>query len=215
MENSRRRRRARDRGGLTDNLRYEGHEALSAGNGAEALAWSRARLRSGDPRHHDDGHERLGRREGVATARHRRADHHAHGAGEEADRVRGLELGAETRHQAVLDAELLARVQAVLRRPGARQKSQISASATCASAARPTCLQGGAELRMTRRNRPVVVSRRSPGRGDHARAAAGRRVGIRAVSDHAHGGHARAAPARKLEADPERPAWIETVHAQG
>src|SRR5688572_321808 len=82
--------------GLTDNLRYEGHEALSAGNGADALAVvSREApdlvildimmpVMSGW-----DVAKEL-RRRGIdvpiimLTAR-----------GEEADRVRGLELGAD------------------------------------------------------------------------------------------------------------------------
>jgi two-component system alkaline phosphatase synthesis response regulator PhoP len=110
--------------GLEDNLRFEGYQTLSAANGADGLALA---LREGPdlvildimmPRMSGWDVLRELRRKGsdvaviMLTAR-----------GEEVDRVLGLELGADDYVTKPFSLrELLARVRAVLRRPGPRQR---------------------------------------------------------------------------------------------
>src|SRR3989475_9158245 len=110
--------------GLEDNLRFEGYETTATTNGEEGLA--RAVSEAPDLILLDVMMPRLSgwdvcrelRRRGIdvpvimLTAR-----------GEELDRVRGLELGADDYVTKPFSLrELLARVHAVLRRPGPRQK---------------------------------------------------------------------------------------------
>src|SRR5881397_3018047 len=112
--------------GLEDNLRFEGYQTLTAANGADALAV--AAREAPDLIVLDlmmpvvSGWDvcRTLRAQGIdvpiimLTAR-----------GEEADRVRGLELGADDYLTKPFSLrELLARVRAVLRRPGPRQKGE-------------------------------------------------------------------------------------------
>src|SRR5918995_5663783 len=111
--------------GLEDNLRFEGYETVTATSGDEGLA--RALGEAPDLVLLDIMMPELSgwdvcrelRRRGVdvpvimLTAR-----------GEEVDRVRGLELGADDYVTKPFSLrELLARVRAVLRRPGPRAKS--------------------------------------------------------------------------------------------
>ncbi|HEU5323865.1 MAG TPA: response regulator, partial [Methylomirabilota bacterium] len=109
--------------GLEDNLRFEGYETSAAADGEEGLR--RASAEAPDlilldlmlPRVSGWDVCRELRRRGVdvpvimLTAR-----------GDEVDRVRGLELGADDYVAKPFSLrELLARVRAVLRRPGPRQ----------------------------------------------------------------------------------------------
>jgi len=205
--------------GLTDNLRYEGHEALSAGNGADALAVVTREapdlvildimmpVMSG----WDVAKELRGRGIDVPiimlTAR-----------GEEADRVRGLELGADDYVTKPFSLrELLARVQAVLRRPGAREKSQDLGFGDVRIQRRARrVFKAGAELRMTRKEFDLLVYL-----VDHRGEVITRERLLDDVWGYEQFPTTRTVDThvlrlrRKLEADPERPAWIETVHAQG
>ena len=110
--------------GLEDNLRFEGYATLAAINGADALALATSEapdlilLDVMMPSMSGWDVCRQLRRRGVdvpiimLTAR-----------GEEADRVQGLELGADDYVTKPFSLrELLARVRAVLRRPGPREK---------------------------------------------------------------------------------------------
>src|ERR1700752_1875533 len=112
--------------GLEDNLRFEGYETLAGTSGEEGL--TRALGEAPDLVLLDIMMPKLSgwdvcrelRRRGVdvpvimLTAR-----------GEEADRVRGLELGADDSLAKPFSLrELLARVRAVLRRPGPRRKCE-------------------------------------------------------------------------------------------
>jgi two-component system alkaline phosphatase synthesis response regulator PhoP len=110
--------------GLVDNLRFEGYQTVTASDGAQALEV--AKLEAPDlilldlmlPRVSGWDVCRALRERGIdvpvimLTAR-----------GAEVDRVRGLELGADDYIAKPFSLrELLARVRAVLRRPGPRQK---------------------------------------------------------------------------------------------
>src|SRR5262245_48902679 len=110
--------------GLEDNLRFEGYQTFTADNGADALAVAAREvpdlivLDLMMPVMSGWDVCRTLRAKGIdvpiimLTAR-----------GEEADRVRGLELGADDYLAKPFSLrELLARVRAVLRRPGPRQK---------------------------------------------------------------------------------------------
>ena len=138
--------------------------------------------------------------------------------GEEADRVRGLELGADDYVTKPFSLrELLARVQAVLRRPGAREKSQDLAFGDVRIQRRARrVFKAGAELRMTRKEFDLLVYL-----VDHRGEVITRERLLDDVWGYEQFPTTRTVDThvlrlrRKLEADPERPAWIETVHAQG
>src|SRR5207249_1919136 len=146
--------------GLRDNLRFEGYHVLSATNGRDGLA-----LALGDVPDlilldvmmpHMSGWDvcRELRRKGLdtpvimLTAR-----------GEEIDRVLGLELGADDYVTKPFSLrELLARVRAVLRRPGPRQKFEEFAFGDVR--VRPSGRQvfkAGCEVRMTRKEFDLLV----------------------------------------------------------
>jgi two-component system alkaline phosphatase synthesis response regulator PhoP len=205
--------------GLTDNLRFEGHQTLVATNGSDAIAvvaseapdlvlldvmmpvmsgWEVAREL---------------RRRGLdvpiimLTAR-----------GEEADRVLGLELGADDYVTKPFSLrELLARVQAVLRRPGAREKSQDVGFGDVRIQRRARrVFKAGDELRMARKEFDLLVYF-----VDHRGEVLTRERLLDEVWGYERFPTTRTVDThvlrlrRKLEADPERPAWIETVYAQG
>ncbi len=203
--------------GLEDNLRFEGYETLSATSGEEGLA--RALGEAPDLVLLDIMMPRLSgwdvcrelRRRGVdvpvimLTAR-----------GEEVDRVRGLELGADDYVAKPFSLrELLARVRAVLRRPGPRQKFEELAFGERARApARPARDPSRPrDAHDAQGVRPARVPGRAPGRRHHARATARRGVGLRAVSDDAHRGHARAASASQARGR-SRPAGLHPDRAR-
>jgi two-component system alkaline phosphatase synthesis response regulator PhoP len=205
--------------GLTDNLRYEGHETLTAANGAEALAAISREVpdlvildimmpaMSGW-----DVAKEL-RRRGVdvpiimLTAR-----------GEEVDRVHGLELGADDYVTKPFSLrELLARVRAVLRRPGPRTRGDELAFGDVRIQRRARrVFKAGSELRMTRKEFDLLVYL-----VDHRGEILTRERLLDEVWGYERFPTTRTVDThvlrlrRKLEADPERPAWIETVHAQG
>jgi two-component system alkaline phosphatase synthesis response regulator PhoP len=205
--------------GLTDNLRYEGYETLAASNGADALsviardAPDLVILDIMMPAMSGWDVARELRRRGIdvpiimLTAR-----------SEEVDRVLGLELGADDYVTKPFSLrELLARVRAVLRRPGPRAKSDELAFADVRIQRRARrVFRAGTELRMTRKEFDLLVYL-----VDHRGEILTRERILDEVWGYEHFPTTRTVDThvlrlrRKLEADPDQPAWIETVHAQG
>ena len=205
--------------GLTDNLRYEGYETLAASNGTDALsviardAPDLVILDIMMPAMSGWDVARELRRRGIdvpiimLTAR-----------SEEVDRVLGLELGADDYVTKPFSLrELLARVRAVLRRPGPRAKSDELAFADVRIQRRARrVFRAGTELRMTRKEFDLLVYL-----VDHRGEILTRERILDEVWGYEHFPTTRTVDThvlrlrRKLEADPDQPAWIETVHAQG
>ena len=205
--------------GLEDNLRFEGYETLAATSGEEGLA--RALGEAPDLVLLDVMMPTLSgwdvcrelRRRGVdvpvimLTAR-----------GEEADRVRGLELGADDYVTKPFSLrELLARVRAVLRRPGPRQKFEALAFGDVR-----VHLRG---RRVTRGGRPLTLTRKEFDLLVYLVEHRGEIVTRDRLLDEVWG-YERFPTTRtvdthvlrlrrKLEIDPDRPRFIETVHGQG
>jgi two-component system alkaline phosphatase synthesis response regulator PhoP len=138
--------------------------------------------------------------------------------GEEVDRVRGLELGADdyiTKPFAL--RELLARVRAVLRRPGPRQKFEALAFGDVRIHHRGRRVtRAGREVRLTRKEYDLLV---------YLAAHPGEVVTRERLLDEVWG-YERFPTTRtvdthvlrlrrKLEADPDRPQFIHTVHGHG
>jgi two-component system alkaline phosphatase synthesis response regulator PhoP len=205
--------------GLEDNLRFEGYATLSASNGADALALATREapdlilLDVMMPAMSGWDVCRQLRRRGVdvpiimLTAR-----------GEEADRVQGLELGADDYVTKPFSLrELLARVRAVLRRPGPREKFEEFAFDDVRIHRRGRqVFKAGKELALTRKefdlliylveHRGEIVTRDrllDEVWGYHAD------VYSRTVDQHV------AVLRRKLEANPARPCFLLTVHGLG
>jgi two-component system alkaline phosphatase synthesis response regulator PhoP len=205
--------------GIEDNLRFEGYQTLSATNGETGL--ERASREAPDLILLDIMMPRMSgwdvcqelRRRGIdvpvimLTAR-----------AEEADRVRGLELGADdyiTKPFSV--RELMARVQAVLRRPGPRRKAEALAFGDVRIHVQARqVFKGGRELAMTRKEFDLLVYL-----VEHR----GEIVTRERLLDHVWG-YERFPTTRtvdthvlrlrrKFEADPDCPTFILTVHGQG
>jgi two-component system alkaline phosphatase synthesis response regulator PhoP len=137
---------------------------------------------------------------------------------EESDRVRGLELGADdyiTKPFSV--RELMARVHAVLRRPGPRRKAETLAFGIVRIQIQARqVFKGGREVPMTRKEFDLLV---------YLLEHRGEIVTRERLLDHVWG-YERFPTTRtvdthvlrlrrKFEADPDRPAFILTVHGQG
>jgi two-component system alkaline phosphatase synthesis response regulator PhoP len=205
--------------GLEDNLRYEGYETLAATSGEEGLA--RALSEAPDlvlldvmmPRRSGWDVCRELRQRGVdvpiimLTAR-----------GEEGDRVRGLELGADDYVSKPFSLrELLARVRAVLRRPGPRQKFEklIFGDVRIHRRGRRVT-RSGREVRLTRREYDLLVYL-----AEHQGDVVTRERLLDEVWGYERFPTTRTVDThvlrlrRKLEADPDRPRYIHTVHGQG
>jgi len=205
--------------GLEDNLRFEGYETTATTNGEEGLA--RAVSEAPDLILLDVMMPRLSgwdvcrelRRRGIdvpvimLTAR-----------GEELDRVRGLELGADDYVTKPFSLrELLARVHAVLRRPGPRQKFDTFAFDDVRVQLRSRrVVKAGVELRFTRKEFDLLV---------YFVAHRGETLTRERLLDEVWG-YERFPTTRtvdthvlrlrqKLEAEPENPRWLLTVHGQG
>jgi two-component system alkaline phosphatase synthesis response regulator PhoP len=205
--------------GLEDNLRFEGYQTLSATNGREGLALA---LREGPdlilldvmmPELSGWDVLRALVKQGfdlpviMLTAR-----------GEEVDRVRGLELGADdyiTKPFAL--RELLARVRAVLRRPGPRQRfEQFSFGDVRLHLRARQAFRAAQEVRLTRKEFDLLryfVEHR------------GEILTRERLLDEVWG-YERFPTTRtvdthvlrlrqKFEREPDRPAFILTVHGQG
>jgi two-component system alkaline phosphatase synthesis response regulator PhoP len=205
--------------GLEDNLRFEGYETLTATNGADALALAATAapdlvvLDIMMPAMSGWDVCRELRKQGIEvpvimlSAR-----------GEEVDRVLGLELGADDYVTKPFSLrELLARVRAVLRRPGPRPKSQdLEFDDVRIHRRARRVFKAGRELAMTRREFDLLVYLVEH-RGDvltrerlldevwgYERFPTTRTVDTHVLRLR-----------KKLETDPDHPAWIQTVHAQG
>jgi two-component system alkaline phosphatase synthesis response regulator PhoP len=205
--------------GLEDNLRFEGYETLAATSGEEGLA--RALAEAPDLVLLDvmmptrSGWEvcRELRQRGVdvpiimLTAR-----------GEETDRVRGLELGADDYITKPFSLrELLARVRAVLRRPGPRQKFEELAFGDVRVHRRGRRVtRAGREVRLTRKEYELLVYL-----AEHQGDVITRERLLDEVWGYERFPTTRTVDThvlrlrRKLEADPDRPRFIHTVHGQG
>jgi two-component system alkaline phosphatase synthesis response regulator PhoP len=205
--------------GLTDNLRFEGYQTIAAAGGREGLALA---LREAPdlilldvmmPELSGWDVCRELRRRGLdipvimLTAR-----------GEEVDRVLGLELGADDYVTKPFSLrELLARVRAVLRRPGPRQKFEEFAFGEVRLHLRGRqAFRAGREVHLTRkefdllrylvehRNEVITRDRLLDEVWGYERFPTTRTVD-------AHVLRLR----QKFEPDPEHPVYILTVHGQG
>jgi two-component system alkaline phosphatase synthesis response regulator PhoP len=205
--------------GLSDNLGFEGYQTVAASTGAEALALAAAQapdlilLDIMLPGKSGWDVCRALRERGIdvpiimLTAR-----------GEEADRVRGLELGADDYIAKPFSLrELLARVRAVLRRPGPRHKVDELAFGDVRIRLRGRqVFRAGREVALTRKEFDLLV---------YLLAHRGEVVTRDRLLDEVWG-YERFPTTRtvdthvlrlrrKFESDPDRPAWILTVHGQG
>jgi two-component system alkaline phosphatase synthesis response regulator PhoP len=137
--------------------------------------------------------------------------------GEETDRVQGLELGADDYITKPFGLrELLARVRAVLRRPGPRQKVEEFAFGDVRVRLRGRqVFQAGRELTLTRKEFDLLT---------YLLAHRGEVITRDRLLDEVWG-YERFPTTRtvdthilrlrrKFEVDPDRPAWILTVHGQ-
>jgi len=205
--------------GLVDNLRFEGYQTLAAASGREALAVADAEapdvilLDVMMPGMSGWDVCRELRARGVAvpiimlTAR-----------GEETDRVKGLELGADDYVTKPFGLrELLARIRAVLRRPGPRQGPEVYAFGDVRLHLRARlAFKGGREVKLTRKEfdllRYLVEFRGEVVTRDRL---------LDEVWGYEHFPTTRTVDThvlrvrQKFEDDPERPRHIVTVHGQG
>jgi DNA-binding response OmpR family regulator len=205
--------------GLEDNLRFEGYETLAASSGEQGLARALGEApdlvlldvtmpgRSGWDVCRELRQRGLDVPIIMLTAR-----------GEEPDRVRGLELGADDYITKPFSLrELLARVRAVLRRPGPRRKFEELAFGDVRVHRRGRRVtRAGREVRLTRKEYDLLV---------YLAAHPGDVVTRERLLDEVWG-YERFPTTRtvdthvlrlrrKLEADPDRPRFIHTVHGQG
>ena len=205
--------------GLEDNLRFEGYQTVSATNGRDGLALA---LREGPdlilldvmmPEMSGWDVLRAITRKGLdvpvimLTAR-----------GEEVDRVLGLELGADDYiPKPFALRELLARVRAVLRRPGPRQRFEEFRFGDVRLHLRARqAFRAGTEVRLTRKEfdllRYLV---------EHRGEILTRERLLDEVWGYEHFPTTRTVDThvlrlrQKFERDPERPAFILTAHGQG
>jgi DNA-binding response OmpR family regulator len=205
--------------GLEDNLRFEGYQTFAAADGREALA--AAAREAPDLILLDIMMPGLSgwdvcrelRSKGIdvpiimLTAR-----------GEEGDRVRGLELGADDYITKPFSLrELLARVRAVLRRPGPRQKVEEFAFGDARVRVRGRqAFRAGREVGLTRKEFDLLVYLL-----EHRGEVVTRERLLDEVWGYERFPTTRTVDThvlrlrRKFEADPDRPAFILTVHGQG
>jgi DNA-binding response OmpR family regulator len=205
--------------GLTDNLTFEGYQVLAATDGASALALAAREapdlilldIMMPPPNGWDVCREL--RRRGIdvpiimLSAR-----------GQEVDRVLGLELGADDYVTKPFSLrELLARVRAVLRRPGARRKAEEFAFGDVRVRLRDRqAFRAGRAVALTRKEFDLLV---------YLLAHRGEVVSRERLLDEVWGYERYPTTRtvdthvlrlrRKLEADPDRPRWILTVHGHG
>jgi DNA-binding response OmpR family regulator len=205
--------------GLEDNLRFEGYETLTAANGTDALALARSAgpdlviLDIMMPSMSGWDVCRQLRKQGIEvpvimlTAR-----------GEEIDRVLGLELGADDYVTKPFSLrELLARVRAVLRRPGPRQRvDDVAFDDVRIHRRARRVFKRGQELVMTRKEFDLLVYL-----VEHRGDVLTRERLLEEVWGYERFPTTRTVDThvlrlrKKIERDPDHPAWIQTVHAQG
>ena len=205
--------------GLEDNLRFEGYQTVAATNGEDGLALALSGapdvvlLDVMMPRMSGWDVCRELRRHGVdvpvimLTAR-----------GAEVDRVQGLELGADDYVTKPFSLrELLARVRAVLRRPGPRRKFEEFAFGDVRIRLRGRqVFKGGREVRMTRKEFDLLVFLVA-----HRGEVLTRERLLEEVWGYERYPTTRTVDThivrlrQKFEAEPENPRWILTTHGQG
>jgi two-component system alkaline phosphatase synthesis response regulator PhoP len=205
--------------GLEDNLRFEGYQTCAATDGREALAVAAREtpdlilldIMMPGLSGWDVCRELRGKGIDVPiimlTAR-----------GEEADRVRGLELGADDYITKPFSLrELLARVRAVLRRPGPRQKGLELAFGDVRVRLRGRqAFRAGREVTLTRKEFDLLAYLL-----EHRGEIVTRERLLDEVWGYERFPTTRTVDThilrlrRKFEADPDRPAFILTVHGQG
>ena len=205
--------------GLEDNLRFEGYQTAAATNGENALALALSDapdlilLDIMMPRMSGWDVCRALRNKGIEvpvimlTAR-----------GEEIDRVRGLELGADDYITKPFSLrELLARVRAVLRRPGPRDRFEEYRFGDVRI--RPRVRQvfkAGQGIRLTRKEFDLLVFLVA-----HRGEVITRERLLDEVWGYEQFPTTRTVDThilrlrKKFEADPDRPAWILTLHGHG
>ena len=205
--------------GLEDNLRFEGYETLAASSGEQGLARALGEApdlvlldvtmpgRSGWDVCRELRQRGLDVPIIMLTAR-----------GEETDRVRGLELGADDYVTKPFSLrELLARVRAVLRRPGPRRKFEELAFGDVRVHRRGRRVtRAGREVQLTRKEYDLLVYL-----AGHQGDVVTRERLLDEVWGYERFPTTRTVDThvlrlrRKLEADPDRPRFIHTVHGQG
>jgi len=205
--------------GLEDNLRFEGYQTSTAADGREALAVAAREapdlilldIMMPGLSGWDVCRELRGQGIDVPiimlTAR-----------GEEGDRVRGLELGADDYITKPFSLrELLARVRAVLRRPGPRHKVEEFAFGDARVRPRGRqAFRAGREVGLTRKEFELLVYLL-----EHRGEVVTRERLLDEVWGYERFPTTRTVDThilrlrRKFEADPDRPAFILTVHGQG
>jgi DNA-binding response OmpR family regulator len=140
--------------GLEDNLQFEGYQTVTAGDGKKGLA--RALSEAPDLILLDVMMPGMSGWDLCRELRQRGLDVPVimlTARGEEVDRVLGLELGADDYVTKPFSLrELMARIRAVLRRPGPRQKFEEFAFGTVRVHLRARqAFKGGQEVRLTRK----------------------------------------------------------------
>ncbi len=205
--------------GLADNLRFEGYQTLAATNGKDGLALA---LQEGpDLILLDVMMPELSGWDLLRALRKKDLDVPVimlTARGEEVDRVLGLELGADDYVTKPFSLrELLARVRAVLRRPGPRQKVEEFAFGNVRLHLRARqAFKAGREVQLTRKEfdllRYLVEHRGEVLTRDRLLDEVWgyeRYPTTRTVDTHI------LRLRQKFENDPERPVYILTVHGQG
>ena len=205
--------------GLEDNLRFEGYQTSTAGDGREALAL--AAREAPDLILLDIMMPGLSGWDVCRELRDKGIDVPIimlTARGEEGDRIRGLELGADDYITKPFSLrELLARVRAVLRRPGPRQKAEELAFGGVRVRLRGRqVFRDGREVGLTRKEFELLVYLL-----EHRGEVVTRERLLDEVWGYERFPTTRTVDThilrlrRKFEADPDRPLFILTVHGQG
>jgi len=205
--------------GLEDNLRFEGYQTLAATNGKEGLAL--ALREAPDLVVLDIMMPELSGWDVLRALRQRGVDVPVillTARGEEVDRVLGLELGADDYVTKPFSLrEFLARVRAVLRRPGPRQKSEALACGDVRLHLRARqAFKGGKEVKLTRREFDLIrYLMEHPGEVLTRDRLLDEVWGYEAFPTTRTVDTHILRLLQKFETDPEHPKYILTVHGQG
>ena len=205
--------------GLQDNLRFEGYQTVTATQGREGLRL--ALQEAPDLILLDVMMPQLSGWDVLRALRQERVDIPVillTARGEEIDRVLGLELGADDYITKPFSLrELLARVRAVLRRPGPRLKGETIAFGDVRIVLRARqAFKAGREVSLTRKEFDLLRFL-----GEHPGEVLTRDRLLDEVWGYAQFPTTRTVDThilrlrQKFEADPEHPRYILTVHGQG
>jgi len=205
--------------GLVDNLQFEGYQTITAGDGERGLAL--ALSEAPDLIVLDLMMPGMSGWDVCRTLRQKALDIPVimlTARGEEVDQIRGLEMGADDYVTKPFSLrELLARIRAVLRRPGPRQKFEVFALGEFRLHLRTRqAFKAGREVGLTRKEfellRYLVEHRGEILTRDRL---------LNEVWGYEQFPTTRTVDThilrlrQKFETDPERPAYIVTVHGQG